>query len=459
MLAFMAMLGGCTLVPTYHQPELPLASNWTGNESLPAQPVAGGQWWREFHSTELDSLITRGLTQNYTLQAAASRIEQARAITDVVQAGQWPSVSLGGLYQKQNNYSTRKKRSVFAETTYEADFWGKHRAATGSAKALVQASSYDAQTLRMTVGASIADTYFLVLSLEERLHLAQSIAADAQQVLKLIQVHASLGASSNLEIEQQRNVQQTFAAAVPWLAQLRNQALFQLAILVGAVPEGFRLEQSGLGGIRMPKPDVGLPIALLRQRPDILAAEARLQSAHFDVGVARAAFLPNVSLDLLRGVDTLGNSPIWSVMGILSQPVFMGGLLTGQLHADRAHVQELMASYRESVIEALQDVETQLSATQQLSQAYTIHRAAVDSAREAARLAQIRYRLGASDFQTLLIAERSRYQAEDSLLQVHLQYLQSAVGLFRALGGDFTPTASAATTVSSTSSVVKDIDP
>ncbi|MDV7211538.1 efflux transporter outer membrane subunit [Azotobacter beijerinckii] len=459
MLAFIAMLGGCTLAPTYRQPELPLASSWTGSESPSSQPAAGGQWWRGFRSTELDSLIARGLNRNYTLEAAVSRIEQARSAADVVRAGQLPSVSLGGLSQQQNNYSTQKKRSVFAQTTYEVDFWGKHRAATGSANALAQASVYDAQTLRMTLGASIADTYFQVLSLQERLRLAHSIAADAQQVLDLIQVQASLGASSSLEVEQQRNVQQTFAAAVPLLAQLRDQALFQLAVLVGTAPEGFRLEQTGLDGIQVPKPDAGLPIALLRQRPDILAAEARLQSAHFDVGVARAAFLPSLSLDLLRGVDTLGNSLIWSVIGTLSQPVFMGGQLTGQLHADRAHVQELVASYRESVIEALQDVETQLSARQRLEQAYAIHQAAVESAREAVRLAQVRYRLGATDFQMLLIAERSQYQAEDSLLQVRLQYLQSAVGLFRALGGNFTPSAIAATAASSTPSVVKDIHP
>ncbi|RUQ42672.1 multidrug transporter, partial [Corynebacterium pseudodiphtheriticum] len=111
--------------------------------------------------------------------------------------------------------------------------------------------------------------------------------------------------------------------------------------------------------------------------------------------------------------------------------------LKGQLHFDQAHVQELTASYRESIIEALQDVETQLSATRELDKSYALNQAAVDSAREAARLAQVRYRLGSTDFQTLLIVERTQYQAEDSLLQVRLQHLQAAVGLFRALGGDF----------------------
>jgi NodT family efflux transporter outer membrane factor (OMF) lipoprotein len=430
------LLGGCSMVPTWHQPALPLAQDFAAN-SQTSGAANGGPWWQEFHNAELDSLIQRGLSGNYTLKAAISRIDQARASAQVAGAGQYPQLSLGGNFQRQNNYGTTEKRSVFAEATYEVDFWGKQRAAADSAKALANASVFDAQTLRMTLSASIADSYFQVLSLQDRLRLAQSIADDAEQVLKLVQVQASQGAVSNLEVEQQRNAWQTFQAAVPSLRQQRDQALYQLAVLVGVPPEGFGLEQTGLLGVPVPQPQAGLPIGLLRQRPDIQAAEARLKSANFDVGVARASFLPNLSLDLLGGIDTIAGGQIWSAIGTLAQPVFTGGQLTGQLHFDQAHVQELTASYRESVIEALQDVETQLSAAHELDHSYRINEAAVDSAREAARLAQVRYRMGSTDFQTLLIVERTQYQAEDTLLQVRLQHLQAAVGLFRALGGDF----------------------
>ena len=431
------MLGGCSMVPTYHQPQLPLAKSWNGAEQTSA--ARGGQWWSEFHSAELNNLIARGLPANYTLKAAASRIEEARASAQVVGAGQYPTLALGGNVQRQSNYGTTKKSSVFAEATYELDFWGKQRAAADSADALANASVFDAQTLRMSLGASIADSYFQVLSLEERLRLAQSIADDAKQVLDLVEVQASQGAVSNLEVAQQRNALQTFQAAMPPLRQQRDLALYQLAVLVGETPQGFHLQSSGLDGLQVPSPSAGLPIGLLRQRPDVQAAEARLISANFDVGVARAAFLPNLSLDLIGGIDTIAGGSIWSAVGTLAQPVFTGGQLNGQLHFDQAHAQELTASYRESVIEALQDVETQLSANRELDKSYALNQAAVDSAREAARLAQVRYRLGSTDFQTLLIVERTQYQAEDTLLQVRLQHLQAAVGLFRALGGDFTP--------------------
>ncbi|MDB5979542.1 MAG: ttgC [Pseudomonas sp.] len=438
------LLGGCSLVPAYRQPSVAVAPAWDGSQAEVA--AAGGPWWEEFHSQELNALVSQGLTGNYTLKAAISRIDEARALAQVTGAAQYPLLSIGGDFQRQNDYGTTKKSSVFADASYEVDFWGKQRAATDSSVALAHASVFDAQTLRMTLGATIATTYFQVLSLQDRLRLAQSIADDAQQVLELVQFQAAQGAVSNLEVEQQRNALQTFQAAMPPLRQQRDAALYQLAVLVGVPPQGFTLKETGLNDLAVPNTSVGLPVGLLRQRPDIQAAEARLKSANFDVGVARAAFLPNLSLDLQGGIDTLTGSNIWSLLGSLSQPVVAGGQLKGQLHYDQAHEQELTASYRESVIEALQDVQTQLSAAHQLDQTYTLNQAAVSSARESARLAQVRYRLGSTDFQTLLIVERTQYQAEDTLLQVRLQHLQAAVGLFRALGGDFAASAVVANT-------------
>lgn len=440
MVAVWLAVGGCSLVPAYHRPDVPLAPAWEGAQSASGESAIGGPWWEEFHSAELNQLIAHGFDRNFTLKAAISRIQEAQSLAQVAGATQYPQVALGGDYQHKNGTSTPKTADVFAQASYEVDFWGKNRAASDSAKALANASVFDAQTLRMTLSANIASTYFQVLSLEDRLRLAQSIADDAKQVLDLVEYQASQGAVSSLEVAQQRNAWQTFVAAMPALRQQRDAALYQLAVLVGVPPQGFKLKDTGLQQVIVPGPDSGLPMGLLRQRPDIRAAEARLQSANFDVGVARAAYFPSLTLDLQTGIDTLSGGGLWSLVGTLAQPVFAGGQLDGQLQYDQAHVRELADSYRESVIEALQDVETQLSATRELKQAFSQNQAAVSSAREAARLAQIRYRLGSTDFQTLLIVERTQYQAEDALLQVRLQHLQAAVGLFRALGGDFSAT-------------------
>ncbi|MGE8066325.1 efflux transporter outer membrane subunit [Pseudomonas sp. NPDC089569] len=430
-------LAGCSFVPAFNAPVDPGAARWAGDESAQHSLARGGQWWKEFHDPELDELIQRGLHGNYTLAAAVERVHQAQGSAVAAGAARFPQFSLDGNFQRQNNYSTTAKGSLSVGATYEIDFWGKNKATADSAGELVDASAFDAQTVRMTLAANIASTYFQVLSLDERIKLAQAIANDAQQVLDLVQVQANLGAASDLEVAQQRNTLQTFQAAVPTLQQQRDQSLYQLAVLVGAPAQGFSIQSAQLDKVVAPVPATGLPMDLLSQRPDIQAAEARLKSANFDIGAARAAFLPNLSLNLLGGVDTLGGGTLWSAVGTLGQPLFSGGLLTGQLTVAKSRAQEMLATYRELWIEALQDVQTQISATQQLDKSYSLNASAVASAREASHLAQVRYRLGSTDFQTLLIAQRTQFQAEDTLLQVRLQHIQAAVGLFRALGGDF----------------------
>jgi NodT family efflux transporter outer membrane factor (OMF) lipoprotein len=352
----------------------------------------------------------------------------------------------------------KAEQSVFAQASYELDFWGKNAAKAHSAEALANASQFDADTLRISLEAAIVDTYFQVLSLQERVNLAQKIAEDASRVLTLVQTQADLGAASNLEVAQQRNALQTLQAAVPALRQQRDQALHQLAVLVGRPPEGFQIEGTGLDGVAAPPIAAGMPSAILHQRPDIQAAEARLMSTNFDIGAARAAFFPDLSLTVQAGAKVLPTQALWSAIGSLSQPLFAGGALEGQLKADRAHAKELAATYSETVLEALQDVENQLTAVDQLDQAYRIDQGAVESAREAARLGQVRFQLGTVDFLNVLTIERTLYQAEDALLQAKLLRLQASVGLFRALGGGFnaaapvetqnTPTALTASAVS-----------
>ncbi|MBH3433642.1 efflux transporter outer membrane subunit [Pseudomonas citronellolis] len=430
----LALLGACSLVPQYQRPAVPVASHWD-NAAAPAAQMPQ-QWWKDYANAELDSLIQRAGSDSLTLQAAVARVDQARASARVAGAALYPDLSLGGSYVHDHD-SSKNAHDLYAQASYELDFWGRNRALADSATALAQATAYDLETARIGLQADIADSYFQVLSLDERLAVAKRIASDAENILQLVQTQSRLGSSSDLEVEQQRNALQNFQANVSVLAQQRDAALYQLAVLVGAAPEGFALQHSGLDGVQLPEARAGLPASLLSQRPDIQAAEARLVSANFDVGAARAAFLPNISLGALAGSDVHTGGGLWQLAASLSQPLFDGGLLEGQLQADRAHARELVADYRQNVLQALQDVETQLSAPARLAQTQRIDQAAVDSARKAADLAQVRYRLGSTDFLTLLTVQRTLYQAEDSLLQVRLQRLQASVGLNRALGGGF----------------------
>ncbi len=440
------LVSGCSaLVPKYHRPAVPIANKWSSplkTANNVAMPVSG-PWWQDFNSNELNGLMKTGLQGNYSLQAAYQRIEEARGTAEVDGAPRYPTLALGGLYTRQNNFSTTRKTSVYGQASYETDFWGKNQDKYHSADQLATAAEYDAETVRMTLAANIANTYFQLLSLDERIQLAEKISGDEQHILDLVQTQAKLGAGSNLEVEQQRNVLQTYQATVFSLQQQRDQTRFALAVLVGQSPESFSITSKNLANVRDPAPQLSFPANLLRRRPDIQAAEARLLSSNYDVGAARASFLPSILVTPLAGINTLAGASVWSLIGTLTQPIFEGGALSGQLHYDKAHNQEMAANYKQTLLTAFQDVETQISAVNQFTQADQLNEQAVVSAQEANRLALIQYKLGSIDYQTLLTVERTLYQAEDTSLQVKLQRLQASVGLFRALGGDYaTPSSS-----------------
>ncbi|MDB5377501.1 MAG: hypothetical protein JWR00_1947 [Rubritepida sp.] len=439
-------LTSCSLVPAYMRPDPPLPASWNNGDLRDASTVRGA-WWRDFGDSELSSLVERSLAGNQNLQAAMARIEEARGQVEIGSAALFPSLDLAGTLDRQNGRNNtlrhQQTQNLFAQASYEIDFWGKNRAAAASSRALADAAVQDRDTVAVSLAAAVADTYFQVLSLRERIRWAQSIAAGGRRTLTLIEAQAREGTASNLQVEQQRNTIAAFDAAVPALGLLLDQATHLLATLVGVAPEGFDVPGQGLDGIRLPQVAPDVPATVLRRRPDVAAAEARLVSANFDVGVARAAFYPSLSLTAALGVGTASLSslhPAALLTDILATPLqtlIDNGRLSGQLLYDRARVTELTATYRQTVIVALQDVEDQLSAILRLDQQGIPIGVAVESARRAASLANSQFRLGAVDFLTVLTVERTLYLAEDAALQLRLLRLLAAIGLNRALGGGF----------------------
>ena len=431
------VLGGCSVVPIYHRPDVPLPRSWatpTTAQNAPAAALPAAQWWRSFNSPELNALVAQGLAQGFDLRVALSRVEQARGRAQIAGAAGRPAVD-AGVSINHGSGTGNNTRSVSALASFELDFWGRNHAVAQSAEALANASQFDADTVRITLVASIVDNYFQVLSLDERIGIAQFIAEDAQRILSLVEKQAELGATSQLEVAQQRNALQSVQALLPLLLRERVATRNQLAVLIGVPPQGFSIVHAGFSGISIPVVAAAVPADVMQNRPDIRAAEERLRAANFDIGAARAAFYPSVSLSAQIGHSFSPPAALWNVGASLLQPLFDAGQREGQLRVDRAHAEELVASYRQTVIQALQDVENQLDSTQNLDAADRLGQAALNSAQEAQRLARIRYERGATDFLSLLTAERTRFQSEDSLAQVRLQKLQAIVGLYRALGG------------------------
>lgn len=433
-----AAIGGCAVVPAWQKPAVDLPGQWTSRdrEAGPAHGPAVGTpgWWQAFGSAELDALVARGLADGFDLKIALQRLEQARGRADMAGAARYPVLGLSVDASRSGSDPTSSTRSATLQGTMDLDLWGRNGAIASSASVQADAARFDADAVRSALVAGIAGTYFQALSLNERVRLAQLIAEDAQKTLNLVETQARLGAASQLEVEQQRNALQTFQAAVPILEQQRDLATGELAVLIGAMPEGFALAATGLNGVQVPDVLADAPANAIARLPEVRSAEAQLKAANFDVGAARAAFLPSVSLAATLGAAFNPAQTLWSVAGSVLQPLLDGGLREGQLRVDRAHAEELLVTYRKAIAQALLAVETQMKTATATRDAERLDQAAVTSANRALELARVRLQYGATDFLTVLVGERTLYQAEDTALQIRLQRLQAGVGLFRALG-------------------------
>lgn len=446
-------MGGCSTVSSYTPPIIATPAGFQAmpDAALPNVPAVAG-WWSEFHDPALDTLVARALAANNDLAAAVSRVAEARGQASIAGAGQYPSLSIGGAATEESGSPTsntasdaHRKRSsvtVAAQAAYELDFWGKNRSAARSGRALARAATFDRDTVAITVAATTVDTYFQILSLSERIANAEQVAADARHILTLIEAQHQVGTATVLQVEQQRTATATFEQIVPVLRQQQEQAEHALAILLGLPPRAYVPQSKTLTGLIIPQVEAGLPSSLLERRPDIRAADARLRSAHFDIGVARAALLPSLSLTASGGIASASLAAFTSPIGYASAaqslfaPIFDGGRLRGQLRYNKARFDELTSTYRQTVLTAFADTENALTARQRTAEAEKSAEVGVGAARHAAELAQAQFKLGVIDLLTLLDTQRSLYQAQDSFLQLRLQRLQAAIALYRALGGD-----------------------
>jgi NodT family efflux transporter outer membrane factor (OMF) lipoprotein len=447
----LGLLSGCSLVPAYRRPDAPMATTWSGAAQASLAdtvPVRSG-WWRAYQDPALNALVERSLQHNFSLASAIASVAAARANAEKAGAPLYPSLTLNGTFNRTHLHgssgssgSSSQGQSLFAEAGYEIDFWGLNAANANSAQMLARATSFDRDTVALTLTASVVDTWFQIQSLRRRVALAQTISDDAGKILVLLQAQQDAGVATELQVQQQRNALATFQAAIPALQQQLDQNVHLLATLAGAAPEGFVVADAQLTSIPVPQPQPDLPASLLDTRPDIRAIEAQLQAANYSVGAARAAFFPSIVLTADGGLSSrsLSNflsSPFTSVAASLAAPIFDGGALRGQLHASEAAVEKSVADYRQTVVSALQDVEDSLSAAAQQQQVEVADQAAANAARKAATLADAQYRLGTIDFLTVLDTQRTLYQSEDTLVQTRLARLQASVSLFRAFGGGF----------------------
>jgi multidrug efflux system outer membrane protein len=294
--------------------------------------------------------------------------------------------------------------------------------------------------------ATVANTYFEVLSAQERLRIARENLSSATRIQTLIRQRLDAGTASALDVAQQDALVATTRAAIPLLEQVVRQDIATLAVLVGKPPEYFALRGGTMAGLAIPRVTPGLPSELLRQRPDIRMAEADLESANASVISARAAFFPSIQLTGNGGFQSAAlqtlftpQAAFYNVAASLTQPIFDGFRLQGQLDFQRGRQEELLQTYRRTVVSAFADVERALIAIQQTGERERLQRDAVVASRRAFELSETRLREGTVDLVTVLNAQQTLFQNQDALAQTRLARFQAIVSLFQALGGGWTP--------------------
>ena len=464
------ILSGCSLGPRYRQPDIAPPVAWNGAaQSDPARNSVQGtwpssDWWHGFNSSQLNELISEARGANDDLAAAIARVEEADAQAQVAGAPLLPTVSVGvaasrargragisgaggatGTAGTVNAIANPPTYNLFAPTltaSYELDFWGKFRALHDAARTAAEASRYDRGTVELTVMTSVANTYFQVLELRDRLKVAQSNLASAQETLDDLRAEEQVGTATSLEIAQQATVVATLQAVLPPLQEQLDQATNALAILVGKEPESLSIDSGTLTDLAEPSVSPGLPSELLARRPDVASAEAQLREANANIRAARAAFFPNIALTTEGGFAStaLGTAlnpvhRIFEVSAGLTQPIFAGGALTGQYHYTQARYDELLANYHKAVISAFGNVEDALAAVRQSALELQREQQAVDTARDAYQLSRDQMEAGTIDILTVLNTEQALFTAQDALVQAKYSHLNALVTLFNAFGG------------------------
>lgn len=454
--ALTAALCGCGPAREELDAALPKTpAGFTAERSSAARPV--GNWSRQFGSRELTALVGQAEAQNFDIAAALARLEQAVAQARIAGSPLYPQVSGSESASRSLSAGTNRSKeppfrgsignsfNLGLTASYTIDLFGKNKALLESAEINVQVARFNRDAVSVATLAGLANLYFQMLQDQDRIALARSNIRAADEVLKAIRARLEVGTATALDVAQQESVVANQRASVPAIQQNLEQNRNLIAVLVGRTPESGRIRGGSLRALKLPAVRPGLPAQLLLRRPDIAAAEASLAAQNANVAAARAAFYPTITLTGNLGFESLTLANLLRPEAIaaslaqgLTQPIFNGHNLEGQLQLAQGRQVELIEAYRKAIVTALSDVENALIAVRQGANHERLQAAAVAAASRAYQITQERLREGTIDVVTLLNTQTTLFQAQDQLIQTRLQRLQALVSLYQALGGGWT---------------------
>ncbi|MGO8814254.1 MAG: efflux transporter outer membrane subunit [Terriglobia bacterium] len=446
------MASACTVGPNYHRPAVSVPPTYRGAPASPASTAASfgeEKWWEVFQDPQLQVLIRTALKQNYDVRIAASRILQAQAQLGIARGNQLPTA--GAI--AAGNDQRAPKSSLFGayDTSYnelglafqwDLDFWGKYRRATEAARDELLANNWARQQVISSLVASVASAYFILRAQDLQLHISQRTLASDQDSLRLTQLLVDHGATSLLDVRQAEQLVYNASGAISTIEKQIRQQEDLISTLLGQNPSDVARGLELTGEPHLPEVPTGLPSSLLERRPDIRQAEAQLMAANARIGVAKAAYFPNISLTGVGGFQSIpltqlftGPYGMWNFTGQLAQPLYAAGTLKGAVRLAQAQQQEAELSYQRTIQQAFRDVSDALIAYEKDREFLTQQESLTFSAKDASRLSDIRYRGGASSYLEVLDSNTRTYAAELTLAQAELGELLDYVQIYRALGG------------------------
>ncbi|MFG3592993.1 efflux transporter outer membrane subunit [Bradyrhizobium sp. RDI18] len=449
---------GCILTKDLPDPALDIPDGYKAarlSKATDAPPTL--DWWRGFRSRELTGLMEEAQTVNLDIAAATARFRQADAQARIAGAALLPTLSGTGSesYSRTSGSSASGlsiggrevvNYSASLSASYELDFWGKNRDAAQAAEETAVARRFDRDVIALTTLTTVANAYFQVLAAQDRIRTAQRNIASAERILNAIKERFRAGTGTDLDVAQQESVVANQRALVPPLRQTLDQNINALATLVSRPPESVRVTGGTLNRIAAPRVTPGLPSELLTQRPDIRRQEAQLASATANVGSARAQFFPSIQLTGQGGYQSSAltalfqpQAAFFSMVGSLTQPIFDGGRILGNFELTKALQDELLQTYRKTVVQAFADVDNALMSIRQTTERLRLQREVVASSRRAFELSEQQLRAGTADIVVVLNTQLTLFQAEDALSQAQLARLLAIVSLYQALGGGWEP--------------------
>jgi multidrug efflux system outer membrane protein len=448
-------LAACTANPTPLDRPGDLPASFTAPMSKDAPLWPQVNWWTNFGTDELSPLEETAQKENLDIAQAAARVLQAEANDGIALSALFPTLggSVGAERAGSNSptisqstgFPSRASNRFTAGLTasYQQGFFGTQYLQLRAARENLRASRYAAAVVSISIQSQVADEYFTILSLRERIAINRANVEAARRILAITQAKVASGVSSNLELAEQQAIVAQQQSALPGLIEGEKEARYSLAILLGRAPEGYDVKAQNLDGVISPLVQAGLPSDLILRNPSVAQAEATLYAAHANVDAARSLYFPSLNLTGDAGygpVSTLSHlfGPsgfLWDIGANVLQTIFDGGNIHAQNDLAKAQQQEMIAAYRKTVFTAFNDVESALGTVKSTTDQLGFIETQTKASAEAFRISELQYREGTIDILALLQNQQSLFTAQDSLVQVKLARLEANLALYNALGG------------------------